>query len=112
MFDPPAMVPYTKIDEKLLDSAGHRAMARRVAEESMVLLKNDGTLPLKPESKNIVIVGPLADQTKVLLGNYNGIPTHTVSFMEGLQKELRNAKITWVPGTQFLHCLLYTSRCV
>ena len=103
MFDPPAMVPYTKIDEKLLDSAGHRAMARRVAEESMVLLKNDGTLPLKPESKNIVIVGPLADQTKVLLGNYNGIPTHTVSFMEGLQKELPNAKITYVPGTQFLH---------
>ncbi len=103
MFDPPAMVPYTKIDEKLLDSAGHRAMARRVAEESMVLLKNDGTLPLKPESKNIVIVGPLADQTKVLLGNYNGIPTHTVSFMEGLQKELPDAKITFVPGTQFLH---------
>jgi beta-glucosidase len=102
MFDPPAMVPYTKIDEKLLDSAGHRAMARKVAEESMVLLKNDGTLPLKPESKNIVIVGPLADQTKVLLGNYNGIPTHTVSFMEGLQKELPNAKITYVPGTQFL----------
>src|SRR3984893_14819516 len=94
MFDPPALVPYTKIDEKLLDSAGHRAMARKVAEESMVLLKNDGTLPLKPESKNIVIVGPLADQTKALLGNYNGIPTHTVSFMEGLQKEMPNAQIT------------------
>ena len=103
MFDPPDMVPYTKIDEKLLDSPEHRALARRVAEKAMVLLKNDGTLPLKPEVKNIAVVGPLADQTKVLLGNYNGIPSHTVSFMEGLKAEFPNAKITYVPGTQFLH---------
>ncbi len=103
MFDPPDMVPYTKIDEKLLDSAEHRAMARKVAEEAMVLLKNDGTLPLKPEIKNIAVIGPLGDQTKVLLGNYNGVPTHTVSVMEGLKAEFPNAKITYVPGTQFLH---------
>ena len=103
MFDPPDMVPYTKIDEKLLDSAEHRAMARKVAREAMVLLKNDGTLPLKPDVKSIAVVGPLADQTKVLLGNYNGIPSHTVSFMEGLKSEFPNAKITYVPGTQFLH---------
>jgi beta-glucosidase len=48
-------------------------------------------------------VGPLADQTKVLLGNYNGIPTHSVSLMDGLKAEFPNAKITYVPGTQFLH---------
>ena len=103
MFDPPEDVPYTKIDEKLLDSAEHRAMARKIAEESMVLLKNDGVLPLKPGVKNIAVVGPLADETRVLLGNYNGIPTHTVSFMEGLKAEFPGAKITYVPGTQFLH---------
>ena len=45
----------------------------------MVLLKNDGVLPLKTSGIKIAVVGPLADQTKVLLGNYNGIPTHTVS---------------------------------
>jgi beta-glucosidase len=103
MFDPPEMVPYTKIDEKLLDSAEHRAMARKVANESMVLLKNDGTLPLTPEVKNIAVIGPLADQTKVLLGNYNGIPSHSVSVMDGLKAEFPKAKITYVPGTQFLH---------
>ncbi len=44
----------------------------------MVLLKNDGVLPLR-SVKRIAVVGPLADQTAVLLGNYNGNPTHTVS---------------------------------
>ena len=102
MFDPPEMVPYTKIDESLLDSAQYRAMARKIANESMVLLKNDGVLPLKTAGVKIAVVGPLADQTKVLLGNYNGIPTHTVSILEGLRKEFAGASIQYVAGTQFL----------
>jgi beta-glucosidase len=102
MFDPPDMVPYSKIDEKELDSAEHRALARRLANESMVLLKNDGTLPLKPGIQKIAIVGPLADQTKVLLGNYAGKPTHSVSILDGLKAEFPNAKITYISGTQFL----------
>ncbi len=102
MFDPPEMVPYTKIDEKELDSAAHRAQARRLANESMVLLKNDGLLPLKPGIRSIAVVGPLADQTHPLLGNYAGQPTHIVSILDGLRAEFPNAKITFVPGTQFL----------
>jgi beta-glucosidase len=102
MFDPPDMVPYTKIDEKELDSAEHRALARKLANESMVLLKNDGILPLKPEIRKIAVVGPLADQTRVLLGNYAGNPTHSVSVLDGLKAEFPNAIITYVPGTQFL----------
>jgi len=102
MFDPPDMVPYTKIDEKELDSAEHRAHARKLANESMVLLKNDGFLPLKPEIKKIAVVGPLADQTRPLIGNYAGQPTHIVSVLDGLKAEFPNATITYVPGTQFL----------
>ena len=102
MFDPPEMVPYSKIDESLLDGAAHRAMARKLANESMVLLKNDGVLPLKTSGIKIAVVGPLADQTKVLLGNYNGIPSHTVSVLEGLRAEFPDAAINFVPGTQFL----------
>ncbi len=102
MFDPPEMVPYNKIDEKLLDSAQHRALALKLANESMVLLKNDGVLPLKTKGIKIAVVGPLADQTRVLLGNYNGIPTHTVSIIEGLKKEFPGATISYVPGTGFL----------
>ena len=101
MFDPPATVPYMNIDEKQLDSPAHRELARRIANESMVLLKNDGVLPLK-SAKRIAIVGPLADQTAVLLGNYNGSTSHTVSVLEGMKAEFPEAKITYVPGTQFL----------
>jgi len=102
MFDPPEMVPYAKIDEKLLNSAKYRALALKLANESMVLLKNDGVLPLKTSGIKIVVVGPLAEQTRVLLGNYNGIPTHTVSILEGLKKEFPGARISFVQGTKFL----------
>ena len=102
MFDPPEMVPYTRIDEKLLDSAEHRALARKIAGEAMVLLKNDGVLPLKSSGIKIALVGPLAEQTFALLGNYNGTPTHTVSVLEGMKAEFPGASIKYVEGTQFL----------
>jgi beta-glucosidase len=101
MFDPPSMVPYDRIPQSELNSPAHRRLARRLANESMVLLKNDGVLPLK-SVKRIALVGPLADQTAVLLGNYNGYPTHTVTLLEGLQAAFPKATITYVPGTQFL----------
>jgi beta-glucosidase len=59
-------------------------------------------LPLKPEIKKIAVVGPLADQTRPLIGNYAGQPTHIVSILDGLKAEFPNATITYVPGTQFL----------
>ena len=68
----------------------------------MVLLKNDGTLPLKRGEIRIAVVGPLADQTQYLLGNYTGTPTHTVSVLDGLRAEFSAAQITFVAGTQFL----------
>jgi beta-glucosidase len=102
MFDPPEVDPYSKIDANELDSAEHRALALTLANESMVLLKNDGVLPLKQGAIKIAVVGPLADQTKYLLGNYNGSPSHTVSVLEGLKSEFPQAQITFVPGTQFL----------
>ena len=102
MFDPPEDDPYAKIDENQLNSQAHRDLAHQIANESMVLLKNDGTLPLKTSRIKIAVVGPLADQTRVLLGNYNGTPTHTVSILEGIRKEFAGAHIDYVAGTQFL----------
>ncbi len=102
MFDPPEVGPYSTIDEKELDSPAHREMARVLANESMVLLKNDGTLPLNKSAMKIAVVGPLADQTRYLLGNYNGRPRHIVSVLDGIKAEFPDAQITSVPGTQFL----------
>ena len=104
MFDPPDMVPYNRIDEKLLDSATHRALARKMANESMVLLKNTGILPIKVPGPGlkIAVVGPLANQTKVLMGNYSSAPSHAVSVLDGLKTEFPTAKINFVEGTQFL----------
>ncbi|MGH9608003.1 MAG: glycoside hydrolase family 3 C-terminal domain-containing protein [Terracidiphilus sp.] len=102
LFDPPSTAPYGHINPSQLNSPAHRALALRLANESMVLLKNDGVLPLKQSVQRIAIVGPLADQTAVMLGNYSGTPTHTVSMLEGMKAEFPNAKITYVPGTEFL----------
>ena len=70
-----------------------------IANESMVLLKNDGTLPSQKgiDSKSR-LVGPLADQTKYLLGSYNGVPTHTVSVLEGLQGGVSRCPDQLCPG--------------
>jgi beta-glucosidase len=101
LFDPPSQVAYARLNENELDSAAHRNLARRLADESMVLLKNDGVLPLKAP-KRIAIVGPLAEQAAVLLGNYNGNPSHTVSVLEGMRAEFPGAQISYVAGIQFL----------
>jgi beta-glucosidase len=102
MFDPPEMIPYTKIDEKELDSADHRALARKIANESMVLLKNDGVLPIPRQGRKILVVGPLAEQTKVLLGNYNGHPSSSVSILDGLYAEFGKDNVAYKPGTTYL----------
>ena len=69
----------------------------------MVLLKNDGVLPLQVRETTSLVVGPLAEQTAVLLGNYNGNPTHTVSVLEGMKAEFPAAQITYVPGLVPVH---------
>jgi len=101
MFDPQAMVPYSRIPARELDSPLHRQLALKLAEESMVLLKNDGVLPLKG-AKRIALVGPLAAQTEVLLGNYHGTPTHSVSVLDGMKAAFPDAQITYIQGTEFL----------
>jgi beta-glucosidase len=102
LFDPAAMVPYTKVPDSALDSPEHRAVALRAARESMVLLKNKGVLPLKHTVKRIAVIGPLADQVTPLYGNYNGMPSHAVTALEGIKKAFPDAEVVFAPGTNFL----------
>jgi beta-glucosidase len=102
MFDPPAMVPYANTPESEIDSAPHRELALKIARESMVLLKNDGVLPLAPTAKKILVVGPLAESTQVLHGNYAGTASHAVSALEGIRKQFAGAEVSYQAGTNFL----------
>jgi len=102
MFDPPEKVPYAQTPESEIDSAAHRELALKTARESMVLLKNDGVLPLATSAKKILVVGPLADSVEVLHGNYSGTASHAVTALEGIRKQFPVAQVTYVAGTNFL----------
>ena len=87
MFDPAERVPYAQIPYSIVDQASHRALARQVAQESMVLLKNDGgVLPLRKDLGTIAVIGPNADQWLTLLGNYNGMPADPVTPLRGIRE--------------------------
>lgn len=91
MFDPPSMVKFAQTPASVLESKSHQAHALKMARQSMVLLKNDNnTLPLSKKIKKIAVIGPNADNSIVVLGNYNGIPSRTVSVLQGLKDKLGN----------------------
>jgi beta-glucosidase len=102
MFDPPDKVPYAQTPDSEIDSSAHRELALKTAQESMVLLKNDGVLPLDSKLKKILVVGPLADNVDVLHGNYEGAASHAVTALEGIRKQFSSAEVSYQPGTNFL----------
>lgn len=102
LFDPPSKVPYANTPESEIDSAPHRALALKTAQESMVLLKNDGVLPLSSGVKKILVVGPLAESVAVLHGNYAGTASHAVTALEGIREQFASAQVSYQPGTNFL----------
>jgi beta-glucosidase len=87
MFDPPDLVPYAQIPYNVVDSAEHRVLALEAAQQSLVLLKNqDNLLPLdKNELKAVAVIGPNADETLVMMGNYFGTPTEPISVLAGIR---------------------------
>ena len=86
LFDPDAMVPYAGIPLSEVDSRAHAALALTAAEESIVLLKNTGVLPLdRARLKRLAVIGANADSVPMLLGNYNGTPAHPVTILQGIK---------------------------
>jgi beta-glucosidase len=85
MFDPNDLVPYAQIPVSENDTAAHGELSLRMARESIVLLKNNGLLPLDPAKlKHVAVIGLNAVSAPVLLGNYNGTPSHPVSILQGI----------------------------
>ncbi|MGE4585924.1 MAG: glycoside hydrolase family 3 C-terminal domain-containing protein, partial [Mangrovibacterium sp.] len=89
MFDPVERVPYARIPYSVNDNPAHDYLARQAARESIVLLKNqDQTLPLSRKLNSLAVIGPNADEVQSLWGNYNGIPSHPVTVLQGIRNKL------------------------
>jgi beta-glucosidase len=91
MFDPVSMVKYAQTPATVLESAEHKAHALKMAQQSIVLLRNENnTLPLKKDIKKIAVIGPNANNSIAVLGNYNGIPSRIVTVLDGIKEKLGN----------------------
>jgi beta-glucosidase len=86
MLDESGCSPYDRISEADNDTQDHRKLALQAAEESAVLLRNDGVLPLRPASQSIAVIGPTADALKVLEANYHGTASQPVTPLAGLRE--------------------------
>ncbi|MBD2723119.1 glycoside hydrolase family 3 N-terminal domain-containing protein [Hymenobacter armeniacus] len=93
LFDPANSTPYDQLGPEVVNSAAHRALAREVALKSMVLLKNNGVLPLRPDLGKYFVTGPNATSVEALLGNYYGVNGQMTTILEGLAAAVQ-------PGSQ------------
>jgi beta-glucosidase len=98
MFDPPEQVPYTDIPESTVGSEQHLKLAQTMSEQSLVLLKNNGLLPLA-EGKRVAVIGPNAINPDVLVGNYNGDPIDPVLPLAGIEQYAGADNVDYAPGS-------------
>ena len=107
-FDPPSMVSYQSIDKSHLNTPENQALNLQAARESIVLLKNAGSiLPLDPKSiGRITVIGPNANSTQALLSNYEGISSETVTVLRGIQNILKDtgADVQYASGCTDVKC--------
>ena len=109
MFDPPSMVKYASTPVTELESPAHKAHSLKMAQQSIVLLKNENnTLPLSKSIRKIAVVGPNADNSLSVLGNYNGIPSEIVSALQGIKNKLgNNTVVTYERGCNFVNDTIF-----
>ena len=97
MFNAPQIMPWAKLGADVISSEKHDALATQAARESMVLLENNGVLPLSKTIKTLAVLGPNADDIELLNGNYGGTPTkeHQHSLLDGIRQALPNTNIIY-----------------
>ncbi len=102
MFDPPERVKWARIPASVNQAPAHDALALKAAQESLVLLKNDGVLPLPRTLKRIAVVGPTADDTMALLGNYFGTPAAPVTILQGIRDAAKGVEVRYARGVDLV----------
>ncbi|MES2378405.1 MAG: glycoside hydrolase family 3 N-terminal domain-containing protein [Bacteroidota bacterium] len=96
MFDPASKDPYAKLTPTVINSAKNRALAKKAALESIVMVKNNGVLPLRNDLSKYYVTGPNASNVDVLLGDYYGINPQMPTIVEGLSSAIK-------PGSQMIY---------
>ena len=103
MFDPVSMVKYDQIPITDLEAPAHKELALKMAEESIVLLRNQNQLlPLSTHLEKIAILGPNADNPGTQLGNYNGQPSVVTTVLQALRARMPHASIFYSRATDFV----------
>lgn len=97
-FDPDELVEWTKIPESIVACDAHKKMALDMARKGTVLLQNSGdVLPLSREAaKDVIVMGPNANDSTMMWGNYSGYPTNTVTILQGIRNKIGNVR--YIPG--------------
>ena len=94
--DDDSVVPWTKIPASVINNEEHRKLALEMARETMTLLQNrNNILPLKKTAGKIAVVGPNADNARMLWGNYNGTPIRTITVLDGIRSKVPAKKIIY-----------------
>ena len=101
LFDESSKVKYAQIPFSENDSAEHRKLALKAAGKSMVLLKNDGVLPLK-KTVTVAVVGPNAASLAAIEGNYNAVPSQPVLPLNGMERAFGLTRITYAQGSPYV----------
>ena len=103
MLDPEDRTPWKDYNLDMVCTPEHIAHSLKVARESMVLLKNNNNvLPLSKDIRKIAVVGVNADDSTMLLGNYNGTPRSVVTILDGIKAKFAKAEITYVEGSKLV----------
>ena len=103
LFDPVEKVSFNRLSPDIIGSESHVRLAREAAAKSIVLLKNDGVLPLSANLSDLLVVGPLAAHAEALLGNYYGLSANLVTAIEGITGKIHaGTKLNYVHGFPLL----------
>ena len=95
--DDPSLVEWSKIPYSAMSTKASSQIALDMARQCIVLLQNkDNILPLKKNAEKIAVIGPNADNTPMMWGNYNGTPNHTVTILDGIKAKQK--KLVYLPG--------------